>query len=80
MKPTCRHDVPPLAFRVVQPYDRDKAREATMIVSWHLTSTLRAWWRAWRRREQAWRRRRGWAPVRDAEFAARFRALWKVTP
>ena len=37
MKPTCRYYVPPLAFRVVQPYDRDKAREATMI-SEHATA------------------------------------------
>ena len=31
MKPTRRCYVPPLFFRVVQPYGRDKAREATMI-------------------------------------------------
>ena len=37
MKPTRRHYVPPLAFRVVQPYGRDKAREATM-VSEHATA------------------------------------------
>jgi hypothetical protein len=56
-------------------------RTRTRVVSvGRLTSTLRAWWGAWRLREQAWRRRRGWAPVQDAEFAARFRALWKVTP
>ena len=37
MKPTRRHYVPPLAFRVVQPYGRDKAREATMM-SEHATA------------------------------------------
>ena len=31
MRPTRRHYVPPLAFRVVQPYGRDKARQATII-------------------------------------------------
>ena len=38
MKPTRRHYVPPLPFRVVQPYGRDKAREATMI-SEHATAS-----------------------------------------
>jgi hypothetical protein len=38
MKPTRRHYVPPLAFRVVQPYGRDKSREATMI-SEHATAS-----------------------------------------
>jgi hypothetical protein len=37
VKPTRRHYVPPLAFRVVRPYGRDKAREATMI-SEHATA------------------------------------------
>jgi hypothetical protein len=35
MKPTRRHYVPPLSFRVVQPYGRDKARESTIISGHH---------------------------------------------
>ena len=37
LKPTRRHYVPPLSFRVVRPYGRDKARDATMI-SEHATA------------------------------------------
>ena len=38
MKPTRRRYVPPLSFRVVRPYGRDKAREATAI-SEHATAS-----------------------------------------
>ena len=37
MKPTRRRYVPPVSFRVVLPYGRDKAREATTI-SGHSTA------------------------------------------